>query len=72
MSPDFYVIIADGYNAQGIIMAGKKEQKGCLEDEVTYPHGWEYCLDAYCFKCIDGKWEINPSIGVSTDLSKIL
>jgi len=53
-------------------MAGQKEKMGCLEDEVIYPHGWEYCLDAYCFKCIDGKWEINPSIGVSTDLSKIL
>ena len=53
-------------------MAGHEEEKGCLEDGVIYPHGWEYCMDVYCFKCVDGKWETYPSIGVSIDPWKIV
>jgi hypothetical protein len=53
-------------------MAERKEKSGCLEKGAIYPHGSECCTDAYCFKCDDGEWETNPSIGSSTDLSEIL
>jgi len=53
-------------------MAGQKEKMGCLEDEVIYPHGWEYCKDIYCFNCVDGRWETHPWIGVSIDPSRVL
>ncbi len=49
-----------------------RAKSGCLEDAVTYSEGSEYCLDVYCFKCVDGEWETHPSIGVSPDLSEIL
>ena len=49
-----------------------KEKSGCLESGLTYSEGSEYCLDVYCFKCVDEEWETHPSIGVSTDLSDIL
>jgi hypothetical protein len=42
-------------------MKEQNEKAGCLEKDVLYPHGSEFCKDmfweAYCFKCLDGKWE---------------
>jgi hypothetical protein len=52
-------------------MGEQKEKSGCLENDVIYPHGSEYCMDIYCFKCVDGEWETHPSIGASIDLSEI-
>ncbi len=53
-------------------MAEQKQKSGCLEDGVIYPNGSESCMDIYCFKCVDGKWETRASIGASMDLSEIL
>jgi len=49
-----------------------KEEMSCLEDGILYPNGSEECLDIYCFRCVDGKWETHPSIGASVDLSEIV
>jgi hypothetical protein len=43
-------------------MEDQKEKKSCLDDEIMYPHGSKSCKDLYwddyCFKCNDGKWEM--------------
>jgi hypothetical protein len=52
-------------------MVEPKKDIGCIEETVTYPEGHEYCVDVYCFKCIGGEWEMNPSIGSSMDPSEI-
>ena len=49
-----------------------QERSGCVEDEILYPEGYEYCRDVYCFKCLGGEWEMNPWIGATTDLSEVV
>jgi hypothetical protein len=47
---------------QEVEMEDQKEKKSCLDDEIMYPHGSKSCKDLYwddyCFKCNDGKWEM--------------
>jgi hypothetical protein len=53
-------------------MPAGKEKNVCLDDGVLYSEGSEYCLDVYCFKCVDGEWETHASIGVPMDLSRVV
>lgn len=59
-------------HAWEVEMDEQKEKSSCSENGIIYPHGSEYCMDVYCFKCVDGEWETHPSIGVSIDLSEIV
>jgi hypothetical protein len=52
-------------------MPEMQENGSCLEDDVLYPDGHEYCLDVYCFKCTNGEWKMSPSIGALMDPSEV-
>ncbi len=39
-----------------------EEKKSCKYENDIYPHGSEFCLGIYCFRCIDG--ELHPYSGV--------
>jgi hypothetical protein len=49
-----------------------EKENTCLEDGKIYSDGSEYCLDLYCFKCVDGEWETQSLIGDSVDPSLVL
>lgn len=53
-------------------MAEQKVKNACLEDGKIYSNGSEYCLDVYCFKCVDGEWETESLVGSSVDPSLVL
>ncbi len=38
------------------------ENRGCRYQGNVYSHGSEFCIDIYCFRCMNG--ELHPYSGV--------
>jgi hypothetical protein len=36
-------------------MTDEKKEKACKYGDQTYSHGAEFCIDTFCFRCMDGE-----------------
>lgn len=44
---------------EGETMSDKKD---CKYERKVYPHGSEFCIEIYCFRCMNG--ELHPYSGI--------